>query len=103
MAMILSNWRYVAQTLMLLLLAAAAFVVLNHPEYAGVSEKVNASLNSIDNPQVRGQMNVPLVLVNIMPTGLIGLFCAAMFAGFVSTHDTTCTQWAHIHYRMVYV
>ncbi len=96
MAMILSNWRYVAQTLLLLLLAATAFVVLNHPQYADVSLKVNTALNAIDNPQVRGQMNVPLVLVNIMPVGLIGLFCAAMFAGFVSTHDTYLHTWGSI-------
>lgn len=96
MALVLSNWRFVALTLLLLLLSISAFVVMNHPDYADIAAKVNGSMTGIENPQVQKQVTVPLALVHIMPKGLIGAFCAVMFAAFISTHDTYLHTWGSI-------
>lgn len=96
MAMILANWRFVALTLLLLLLSISAFVIMNHPDFSHIAQKVNDTLAGIDNPQIQGQVNVPLVLVNILPKGLIGAFCAVMVAAFISTHDTYLHTWGSI-------
>ena len=96
MAMILANWRFVALTLLLLLLSIAAFVVMHHPQYRSDAEAVQSALSHIENPQVREQLRVPMVLVNILPRGIIGAFCAVMLAAFISTHDTYLHTWGSI-------
>ncbi len=96
MSAILSNWRMVALTLLLLLLSISAFVVLHNPKYAPIAAKVQNSLSTINNHQLQEQLKVPLVLVNILPTGMIGLFCAVMLAAFISTHDTYFHTWGTI-------
>ena len=96
MAVLLANWRMVALTLLLLLLAISAYVVMNHPEYMGIAAQVNDVLATVENPQVRQQINIPLVLVTIMPKGLVGLFAAVMLSAFISTHDTYLHSWGSI-------
>ncbi len=96
MAAILSNWRLVALGLLLVLLSVSAFVVLHNPKYSEVANKVNMTLNTIDNKQIQEQLRVPLVLVNVLPRGVIGLFCAVMLAAFISTHDTYFHTWGTI-------
>ena len=34
------------------------------------------------------QIQIPLVLAELLPAGLLGLFCAALLGAFISTHDT---------------
>ncbi len=96
MAAILSNWRLVALGLLLVLLSVSAFVVLHNPKYGAVAAKVRATLNTIDNKQIQEQLRVPLVLVNVLPKGIVGLFCAVMLAAFISTHDTYFHTWGTI-------
>ncbi len=103
MAMILANWRFVALTLLLLLLSISAFVIMNHPDFSHVALKVNHTLAGIENPQIQAQVNVPLVLVHILPKGLIGAFCAVMVAAFISTHDTYLHTWGSIFVQDVIV
>lgn len=96
MAVLLANWRMVALTLLLLLLSISAYVVMNHPEYTGIAAEVNGILDGVENQQVRRQINIPLVLVTIMPKGLVGLFAAVMLSAFISTHDTYLHSWGSI-------
>ena len=96
MAMVLANWRFVALTLLLLLISLSAFVVMNHPKFSGTAESVNQMLSATDNDQTREQIRIPLVLVNVLPKGLIGAFCAVMLAAFISTHDTYLHTWGSI-------
>ncbi|MBI9019537.1 MAG: hypothetical protein JEZ07_19985 [Phycisphaerae bacterium] len=46
--------------------------------------------------EIENRMRVPIVLGRILPLGLLGLFCAAMLAAFVSTHDTYLHSWGSI-------
>jgi solute:Na+ symporter, SSS family len=96
MAMILANWRFVALTLLLLLISLSAFVVMHHPKFSATADTVNQMLSETQNLQTREQIRIPLVLVTILPTGLIGAFCAVMVAAFISTHDTYLHTWGSI-------
>jgi SSS family solute:Na+ symporter len=96
MAMVLANWRFVALTLLLLLISLSAFVVMHHPKFSASADTVRQMLAETQNEQTREQIRIPLVLVTVLPKGLIGAFCAVMLAAFISTHDTYLHTWGSI-------
>ena len=95
MAGILGAWRGMVLFLVITLLPIGAWVVMHSPapEHQAVANNVNEVLGEIDNTHVRSQASVPLVLVRILPTGVVGLLCAVMLAAFISTHDTYLHSW----------
>lgn len=75
-------------------LSIAAYVVMNNQGYSAIASEVNTTLDSITSDDTaRSQMLVPIVLTNILPRGLIGIFCTIMLAAFISTHDTYLHSW----------
>ena len=96
MARIMGEWRAVVRGLLIMLLPLGAYTVMHHKSYTDVATTVNTVLETIDNPEVRNQMTVPMVLSVIMPTGILGLFAAVMMAAFISTHDTYLHSWGTI-------
>lgn len=97
MARVLSILRSNYMFLVVLVLAVGSYVVMNHPECIRTAEAVNATLDS-HNPSetIREQMLVPVVLSQVLPAGLIGIFCTVMLAAFISTHDTALHMWGSI-------
>jgi Na+/proline symporter len=93
---ILGEWRALVLMLLLLMLPVAAYVVLHNPAFAPVAAEAQQILSGIDNPTIRKQMTVPIVLSKMLPVGLIGLFCGIMLAAFISTHDTYLHSWGSI-------
>ncbi len=98
MGSILGTWRGGLTYLMIPLLAFCAYTYLNHPDFAGGAEVVQAELvNRINlgtegvTNTIRTQMTVPVALRNILPVGLVGLFCSLAVFLLVST-DTTYMQ-----------
>ncbi|AQQ10259.1 putative transporter [Sedimentisphaera cyanobacteriorum] len=76
--------------------------ILEESDYAGVEplqgrkpEEVSklARLYHDKTDEVSSQMRLPLVIGNIIPVWLKGLFCAAMLAAFISTHNTYLHSW----------
>ncbi len=96
MGQVLGTWRGVPQSLLILLVPISAFVVMHHPEWAFLQEKVNVTLSAIDNEAVRNQMRTPTILVHLLPVGLIGAFSAMMLGAFISTHNTYLHSWGSI-------
>jgi SSS family solute:Na+ symporter len=96
MGRILGSFRTIIQTLPIVLIPIGAFTVLNHPEFSGMKDSINAVLNQVDNPQMRSQITTTVAAAHILPIGLLGLFAAVMFAAFVSTHDTYLHSWGSI-------
>ena len=41
-------------------------------------------------------MVVPIAMTLVLPMGIMGLLCAAMFTAFISTHDTYLHSWGAI-------
>jgi len=109
MAKILALMRGSVQIVMVLALALGAYVVLNHESFADTAVSVNTAISQIntDNPltteTLRTQMTVPIAASKILPVGILGLFCATMFAAFVSTHDTYLHSWGTMFIQDVIV
>ncbi len=96
MAGILGSWRGIAQGLMIMLFPLAVIVIMRHPDFAGLAEQINHVLDNTTDPQLRSQGLVPTALSMILPTGLLGLLVAVMFAAMLSTDDTYMHSWGSI-------
>ena len=96
MAGILGTWRGLAQGLMIMLVPLAVIVIMRLPEFQDTAKAVTDTLAQTSNPQLRTQGLVPTALSMLMPTGLLGLFVAVMFAAMLSTDDTYMHSWGSI-------
>ncbi len=96
MSGILSVYRYWAFLGAMTLIPLAAYAFMHHPDYADQTAPVHAALEQIDNEEIRLQMTVPVVMSQFIPHGLLGLFAAAVFAAFISTHNTQLHSWGSI-------
>lgn len=96
MAGILGTWRGLAQGLMIMLFPLAVIAIMKHPDFAGLAEQITATLEQTTDLQLRKQGLVPTALSLIMPTGMLGLFVAVMFAAMLSTDDTYMHSWGSI-------
>lgn len=77
----------------IMLLPLAAFVLMNHPDFANQASQVNQAIASIANEQVRSQMMIPAAVAQILPVGLLGAFAGVVLAAFITTHDTYLLAW----------
>lgn len=96
MGKVLTTWRGIPQVLFFLIVPICAFTAMNHVDFLNIANNVNASLAGIDNETIQNQLRTPLVLVELLPTGLMGAFAAVMLAAFISTHDTYLHSWGSI-------
>ncbi len=93
MAGILGEWRGLVFTVVAMFLPIGAFVIMHHSGYEQVVANAMGVLDGIENPQIREQMTVPVVLSKALPVGMIGLLCATMLAANTATHDTYLHSW----------
>ena len=96
MAGVLAEWRNGVTYLMFLIMPICAYVVMHHGAFAGVAADTQVALDGIADPQVQKQMLTPMVMNQIFPIGLVGLFAAAMIAAAISTDDTQLHSWGSI-------
>ena len=92
----LGIWKIAPQNLFLMFVPIVIYTVLNHADFAAIAGRVDAGLALIDRVTIRSQLRAPLVLVEILPHGLLGMFAAVMLAAFISTHDTYLHSWGSI-------
>jgi len=93
---VLSMWRNMPMWMMMLLVPILAAVVMQHADFAAAAGSVTEQLATIEGEAVRTQLQTPLVLTRLLPTGLMGMLCAMMLAAFISTHDTYLHSWGSI-------
>ncbi len=93
MAGILGEWRGLVFSVVAMFLPIGAFVIMHHGGYEHVVANAMGVLDGIENPQIREQMTVPVVLAKALPVGMIGLLCATMLAANTATHDTYLHSW----------
>ena len=96
MAGILGEWRGLVLILLVMLLPIGAWCVMEGGQYPEVAEQVTGVLNEIENPMVRSQVTVPIVLARLLPVGVAGLLGAVMLCAFITTHDTYLHSWGSI-------
>jgi SSS family solute:Na+ symporter len=93
---VLRVWTVQIRLMFYVLVPVFAFVVLRSPEFASTQESVSAALGSIADPEDQARMRVPLVLADLLPVGLRGLFAAMMLCAFISTHNTYLHSWGSV-------
>jgi len=103
MANTLGRWRTISLYLMWMLMPICAYVVMHNSGYSDVAGEVNNQLAQIDNDQLQKQLVVSVVLGKILPTGLVGIFCAIMFVVFISSCDTVLHSWSSIFIQDVVI
>lgn len=98
MAGLLGTWRGLAQSLMVMLFPLAVIAIMSgkFPEFAELQKAIIEKQSLIANATERGQELVPTALSLLMPSGLLGLFVAVMFAAMLSTDDTYMHSWGSI-------
>ena len=101
MAGVMGTWRGIAQMLMLMLFPLAVIAIMNETanmaQFDLLRAKITETLDAIATTStMREQLQVPVALSLIMPSGLLGLFVAVMFAAMLSTDDTYMHSWGSI-------
>ncbi len=96
MGLILGSWRDIVLTLILVLLPIAAYVVLHNPSYFQQADSANSVLAKIADLTIRKQVTVSVILKQIMPVGVVGLFVSIMLAASISTHSSYMHSWGSI-------
>lgn len=100
---ILASWREQGKFAVVVLLAVCAFTYLHHPDFAVQAERVHAEVQKIGNPQIQSQMEVPIALSQLLPTGVKGLLCAVLLMGIIGGDSTHLHSWGGIFVQDVLV
>jgi SSS family solute:Na+ symporter len=96
MAGALGLWRVLPQSILLAFVPIVAYTVLHHPDYAGVREAIAPVLQNAETEAIRSQLQAPMVLQRLLPTGLLGVFLALMLCASITTFDTYLHSWGSI-------
>ncbi len=101
MANILNGWRYRVLMLITLVLPICIRVVMTSPEHAAEAAEIDAIIASQPirggDPEVlASQLRTPAAASIMLPSGLLGLFAAALVGAFISTNDTYLHSWGSI-------
>lgn len=96
MGRVVGSYRMLIQTLPLILIPVAAYMILHHADFAGQAQQIQERLNVVGSAQLQSQLTVSVALTTLLPVGLLGCFAAVMFAAFVTTHDTYLHAWGSI-------
>lgn len=84
MAQILGNWRGYCYIAMSVLISIAAFTVLHHADFSKEQAMVQAGLDTIDYPQLRTQMSMPMALGAFLAPGVKGCLLAILLFGLLA-------------------
>jgi SSS family solute:Na+ symporter len=96
MANILSGWRFRVLMLVTLVLPICIRAVQVDPNYAGIAEGIDAVTSSQTTGALQAEVRAPAAAALMLPSGLLGLFAAALLGAFISTNDTYLHSWGSI-------
>lgn len=96
MGNILGWWAYMTQRLMIIVIPVILLAVMLTPNYSGLSQSVLAHAGEVGNDAIRKQITPTVVLLHFLPTGLLGLFAAAVFGAFIGNVDTYLHSWGSV-------
>ncbi|HKB89240.1 MAG TPA: sodium:proline symporter [Opitutaceae bacterium] len=100
---ILSGWRETGKGAIIALLAVCGMTFLQHPDFAIQAASVHAEIARISDPQTREQMQIPIALSHLLPTGLRGAFCAILLMGLFGGDSVHLHSWGSIFVQDVLV
>ena len=96
MANILSGWRFRVLMLVTLILPICIRAVQVDPQFAGVAEGIDVVTGAQATEALQAEVRAPAAAALMLPSGLLGLFAAALLGAFISTNDTYLHSWGSI-------
>jgi SSS family solute:Na+ symporter len=96
MANILSGWRFRVLMLVTLILPICIRAIQVDPNFAGIAEGIDAVTASQATDALQSEVRTPAAAALMLPSGLLGLFAAALLGAFISTNDTYLHSWGSI-------
>lgn len=93
---IISTWRGLVSGLVLILIPVCAYAIMHLPQFADIAGPVAGKLSAIGDPVLKSQMTVPLVLVEILPVGLMGLFAVVVASCAICCDNGYLHSWGTI-------
>jgi Na+/proline symporter len=87
MAKTLGTFRMIAFFMVIIMMPICAYTFMHHPDFAEGAAKAQAQLDPLAE-NIQNEVRVPMIMLQFIPHGLLGLFAAVMLAALVSTHDT---------------
>ncbi len=96
MAGILSSWREMGKSAVVVLLALGAMTYLHHPDFAAAATHIETAVSQIADKQAREQMEAPIALASFLPVGVKGIFCAILLMGIFGGDATHLHSWGSI-------
>jgi len=100
---ILGRWREFGKLAVITLLAVCAITFLKHPDFAAQAAPAHAAVAQIGDPNVRGQMEVPIAVSHLLPLGIKGVFCAVLLMGIFGGDATHLHSWGSLFVQDVLV
>ncbi|MCH2140318.1 MAG: hypothetical protein MK100_04700 [Phycisphaerales bacterium] len=96
MANILAGWRFRVLMLVTLILPVCIRAIQVDPQFAGIAEGI-ASVTDVQSTEaLQSEVRAPAAAALMLPSGLLGLFAAALVGAFISTNDTYLHSWGSI-------
>ena len=96
MAGILGSYRWLVFMGGSVLIPLCAYTIMHNPNYAQNAINAQLILDKISNPEIRNQMITPVVMRYIIPSGLQGLYAAAMLGALIGAWNTQLHSWGSI-------
>jgi SSS family solute:Na+ symporter len=96
MSKVMAAWRQLVSQTVVVILPIIVFVLLRHPKYSALAASIQSSIAAIPGSEIKDQMTVPIALAHIFPVGIMGLFCAMMFAAMITTDEPYLHAWGSI-------
>ncbi|MHB2149633.1 sodium:solute symporter family protein [Calditrichota bacterium LG25] len=93
---VLGNLRNIPRFLFMLFIPIVAYTILHNPDFSSIADKVQAILNGLKDVSLQNQLRTPLVLNDILPTGLKGVFLTMMLMAAFSTDVSYMHSWGSI-------
>ena len=100
---ILGRWREFGKVAVVTLLGICAITFLQHPDFTQQSAVVHQEMQSIADPQIQKQMEVPIAISHFLPVGIKGLLCAILIMGIFGGDSTHLHSWGGIFVQDVLV
>lgn len=103
MAAILGKWRELGKSAVMVLLAVSAMAFLRHENFAEASAQARAEIHEMNDANIQSQMEVPVALSHLLPTGIKGVLCAVLLMGILGGDPMHLHSWGGIFVQDILV
>lgn len=100
---ILGRWREMGKGPVVTLLGVCAMTYLIHPDFATQAAAVQTEIAKIPQHQIQQQMEIPVAVSQMLPTGMKGALCVILLMGVFGGDGTHLHSWGSLFIQDVLV